>query len=179
MPSQPSTWLIGSSTTWNGMNTPNSMQAEQHVAAAELPQAQHIAVDGAPQRWRSARREHHHHRVPEEGLQAAAVGAGAGARPGLPQASKFRLPGRLSRLPLRISSAFLNGGDQHHVQRQPGRRRPPRTAGPHTPEQPPQKSLSGHGACSAVRCKGRARRWPPRWPASWWRWPRPGRSGRG
>jgi hypothetical protein len=38
MPSQPSTWLIGSSTTCMGMNTPNSSSAN----ISSLPRKRHL-----------------------------------------------------------------------------------------------------------------------------------------
>ena len=38
MPSQPSTWLIGSSTTCNGMNTPNSSKPN----SSSLPLKRHM-----------------------------------------------------------------------------------------------------------------------------------------
>ena len=37
-PSQPSTCAIGSSTTWNGMNTPNSISAN----SSSVPRKRHL-----------------------------------------------------------------------------------------------------------------------------------------
>src|SRR5262249_52153615 len=97
---------------------PEHQRAEKPLAAARLPPAQRIAVDGAEQDGQHDRGHRDGDRVPEAAADALAADARAGLAPGGTPGVERRRGRQREELAEADLVHALERGRQHHVQRQ-------------------------------------------------------------
>jgi hypothetical protein len=101
----------------HGHENAKQHEGKQGLAAPKLPLGEHITVERTDQGREQHRWHHHHHRVPEVGLETFALHPGAGAAPGFEPSIQRRCSGQAQQVAsAQLLSVFKRGG-QHHIQR--------------------------------------------------------------